>query len=483
MRDVRIRPALGAIDRAVRVVIVGMAALIATQAHAQDGLEPIQCALCPTLTEVPWTYRVGGGTGVFDLPSDPNCGPTPGNPCPHYINNLRNFTHVGANRFVERIDFRVDAFDSELCCDVLNLSRAGLARTSLRGTPALGWYPLPADGTSLEAKPAFLEFATDLSVTRQGFNLGAVRVCCGTPDNDPMILSQSMRFSGVLLGDRDTVYYRTFNLGASQHQTLVLNGAPGTDFDLYLRCGALPTGTQFDFRGFSADSQEHLEIPQFCAAMFVAVNSFRGAGKYDLYMAFHRPGSHHTMTAGFDFAATAAQIGQFASTLQGAARRFFGATEGQHSIDRIDLFTNRDCGNCNGAACDICFRNAPGTANSPVCRAGTINVFQSYFGSPAGVAHEFGHRWFCLGDEYVNGNQWQCGHSIMANPFGDQHNFCYDGDHPRDPLPGAPPTGLASAWRQASNARVISSEISSTPDNYDFADFDFNGAVGVVIVH
>jgi hypothetical protein len=41
---------------------------------------------CPVPANFAWNYRVGGGTGVFDLPSDPNC--TSG--CPQYINKLNH---------------------------------------------------------------------------------------------------------------------------------------------------------------------------------------------------------------------------------------------------------------------------------------------------------------------------------------------------------------------------------------------------------
>jgi hypothetical protein len=118
-----------------------------------------------------------------------------------------------------------------------------------------------------------------------------------------------------------------------------------------------------------------------------------------------------------------------------------------------------------------------------------MNVFQSYFGNPGGMAHEFGHRWFCLGDEYVNGSQWQCGHSIMANPFGDQHNFCNNNtdfnriEHPRDAQPGVTPTTLPAAWTQAANAGAITGSLSGTPDNYNYAGFDFNGLAATVLTH
>lgn len=467
--------------------IAGIGLVLCAQRAQAQVFSPVQCSACPTMTQVSWTYRVGGGTGVFELPSDPNCSATAGNPCPHYINNLSNGLYVSANHSVKQIDFRVDAFDTEACCDPLSISRAGLAGTTLLGTPATGWYPGANDGTSLEQKPTFVNFVSDFSITRPGFSIGAARVCCGAADNTPAILSQTTRFSGVLLGTGDTVYYHMFNLGANQHQSLALKGPAGMDFDVYVRCGALPTATQFDFRGFSADAMEYIDVPAYCASIYVAVNAFSGSGQYDLAMAFHSPSSHHAMTAGFDFAATQAQIAQFAATLQGAAQRFYGATEGQHVIDRIDLYTNQSCANCNGATCGICFHDTPGTGNSPICGASQMNVFQSYFGSPTGMAHEFGHRWFCLGDEYVNGSQWQCGHSIMANPFGDQHNFCNNDamhtEHPRDALPGVTPTALAAAWSQAASAGAITSSVSGTPDNYNYAGFDFNGLAAVVVTH
>jgi len=436
------------------------------------------------MQEVSWQYRVGGGTGVFELPSDPNCVSTTGNQCPHYINNINNGVYVSANQNVKQIDFRVDSFESEACCDSLALSRAGLAQTKLQGTPTTGWYSTPNDGTSLERKPALLSFVTDFSITNRGFNIGRARVCCGVADtSDPVFLTQITRHSGVLLGNNDTVYYKIANLGAGQHQWVALKGPAGADFDLYARCGSLPTPTQYNFRGFSVNAQEFIDIPPTCPLLYIAVNSFRGAGQFDIYMDFHAANSHHTMSAGFDFVPSAAQITQITATLQGAARRFFGATEGQQIIDRVDVYTNGSCSNCNGRACEICFKNSGGTGLSPVCSAGTISIFQGYFGSPGGVAHELGHRWFCAGDEYVNGSQWQCGHSIMANPFGDQHNMCIDRNHKRDGNPLATATSLPPAWTQAANGGAVVTTPTTTPDNYDYSDFDFNELVGTIVTH
>jgi len=100
-----------------------------------------------------------------------------------------------------------------------------------------------------------------------------------------------------------------------------------------------------------------------------------------------------------------------------------------------------------------------------------------------------GHHFNCLYDEYEQpqiGLLTECGHSIMASHYFTNNNYCYCnnqpagqnkcaqtyGDHGWDPTPpntGALQTG--TAWINL--APTSPYPISSTPDNYDFHDFNF----------
>ena len=107
---------------------------------------------------------------------------------------------------------------------------------------------------------------------------------------------------------------------------------------------------------------------------------------------------------------------------------------------------------------------------------------------PRVVAHENGHLFGCLYDEYndVAGTPSHCGHSIMGNFFAspNNQNLCYcdnwngsvcavnAGDHNRDgnatPNPIRPP-----AWNAITTAPYVNVP-TQTPDNYNYENFYFN---------
>ena len=130
--------------------------------------------------------------------------------------------------------------------------------------------------------------------------------------------------------------------------------------------------------------------------------------------------------------------------------------------------------NCGGSPCDICFKNQPGTGDA-VCDQ-SVNVYQEYFAEPQGLSHEFGHFKYCVGDEYyVNAEgitRYQCGHSNMANAFGNQNNFCVDFDHKKDKYPDAGASTSPSVMHQAYQyGRAINTQ-NVTFDNFDYETFD-----------
>lgn len=62
-----------------------------------------------------------------------------------------------------------------------------------------------------------------------------------------------------------------------------VDGPPSADFDLYVRKGAPPTTSQWDFRAFTTSSDERLRIPVNAGEqLFVMVRSFSGAGNYKI---------------------------------------------------------------------------------------------------------------------------------------------------------------------------------------------------------
>jgi serine protease len=65
-----------------------------------------------------------------------------------------------------------------------------------------------------------------------------------------------------------------------------LSGPSNADFDLYVNegSGTCPTHSNYDYRGFSIDSQETIVIddPDTSAPLFVMVDSWSGSGSYTL---------------------------------------------------------------------------------------------------------------------------------------------------------------------------------------------------------
>jgi hypothetical protein len=71
----------------------------------------------------------------------------------------------------------------------------------------------------------------------------------------------------------------------------------------------------------------------------------------------------------------------------------------------------------------------------------------------------------------------------MANPWGDNNNYCVDFDHMQDKNPAAPDSTLSSVMTQAYSAGTAVDSENVTFDNYDYEAFDFNGLVGNIVQH
>ena len=62
-----------------------------------------------------------------------------------------------------------------------------------------------------------------------------------------------------------------------------LDGPQGVDFDIYVRKGAEPTATEYDYRGYTGSADEKIRIkPAESGEYYVMVRSYRGAGDFTL---------------------------------------------------------------------------------------------------------------------------------------------------------------------------------------------------------
>ena len=74
-----------------------------------------------------------------------------------------------------------------------------------------------------------------------------------------------------------------FELEVPQTLAIVLDGPDDADFDLYVRKGAEPTVSEWDWRAFSISADERVLVPADPSEKyFVMVRSFEGAGDYTL---------------------------------------------------------------------------------------------------------------------------------------------------------------------------------------------------------
>jgi hypothetical protein len=344
------------------------------------------------------------------------------------------------------------------------------------------WLVFDTQGGSLESTRGNIRFTTDITVGGPGFQFSQLSFCTTrtTRDTSAAQWQPGNVHVGALFGPGDYVMFQ----GDSY---LRFEGGGPADFDLYARCNAPPNDGQWDFRGYSADSQEFIDVTGCQGTLYVAAHSHSGSGVFSVVLNNHEPTQGHTtlMRAGTNFNALPGEMSTFTNTLRRGARHFYGATEGAQVIKDIWLYNSGACGpqSCGGQPCDICFRSDLNTGLAPLCAAGEISLYYYYWNSPQGFSHELGHQKFCAQDEYTSfgGNHMlNCGHSVMAQHDTDNKNFCIPSDHLHDGTPGAnqyPPT---STWEQAVAAGRAAAVLTETQDNYDYMDFDFNNTVGAV---
>lgn len=471
--------------RILQCLLAGAMFCVPSWAKAGETFSPFQCSSCNTWQEVDFKYKSTGSiANDYDHASQPNCTSS----CPRYINNLEDYRFVYANKYVDKLEFRLASFETEVNYDFLKYREAGGTYSVLHGSPSLTWYGI-ASSSVLQENPMQLALTTDRSVNYAGFHIDKVRVCCQTSAGSATPsanMELGVRYQGVLLAQHDVVMFTVPAPAANQELNLAMWGA-GTDFDLYARCNAVPTETNFDAAARSGDSREFLNMSTSCGSpgvWYVAVQAYSGTGQFNLVASHMRSDKNISVwRAGTDFNASQLQMNSFRDQLLLSARQFYGQTEGQVLIRDQHLYNSNGCGPtaCGGNACDVCFKNVSGTGFAP-CES-YVDIMQSYFGDVEGLAHEYGHYFFCVYDEYIPDTTIDnCGHSNMANPWGPNNNFCTGHNHELDRDSGATDTGLDSVWATVWTAGdKIVTNTGRNQDNYDYVAHDFNGVINVTV--
>lgn len=476
---------------------------------------PYQCAQCNSWSgEVPYSFTTGNGADI----------------APHWQigNSYGNATHHHryflASAYVSKVRFRLASLNTGGDFDdYLGFRQPG--QTFVKKTFfAFGeWVEPPTSASSrIQKQPIELSFFSDASVFSTGFNVDKVQVCCAaspSPMNELHQLEAGTRYTGVLLAPNDVVFAKKAASPPGTRIHAILWGATGNDFDLYVKCGAPPTITDYDYVGYSGDSKEFIATwppdvwPYPCQGQqwYFAVHAYSGSGQFSLVVSDSKWSSTPsqsgvaTLRVGVNFQATGTQLTAYSTVVRDGIRRFFGATEGQvlASDCRIWNNTGSACQDCGGQKCDICFTQSAERSNNtgPMCKeANQVKINTDCWDDSHCIAHELGHYLTCIQDEYgpqdctsTTTCEVYCGHSMMAlTKESGQDNLCvkHTGvpggftDHLSDPEPGATtlpcPPGVVctpSSWDFAVNNGRAFSEPESTPDNYDYVDHDFNSAI------
>jgi hypothetical protein len=267
-------------------------------------------------------------------------------------------------------------------------------------------------------------------------------------------------------------------------------GPTGADYDLYVRCAAMPTESSFTFRGFSGDSQEFIEAKNgTCpcgSTWYVAVQAFSNTpGQFNLVHSKHYTSEHRTVArAAISCNRDDATVQSYMTEMSHAFKHYFGATEGTQFWDTLEMRNN------SNASSMVYYRCNNGRPNAGRC-SGDVEMYQDWFDGDT-LSHELGHHVSCVGDEYEDGKGTECGHSIMGSQWLANNNMCYcsnwnqggsptsdsrcqigAGNHSRDPSPAnISATNEGPVWTNLKNRSPFA--ITSTPDNYDYTNFDFN---------
>jgi len=465
---------------------------------------PIQCSPGTFVNFRIGTDAPGGGSRLpFDLIRGPLCTTSSWGPCPHYPNGTVWDRKVFGNRFVSDLRYNFASFATEFQHDTLSFDHFDgtswvnhYAQNGIIGPHTSYSNPRPV-GQNFQANPDRLRFRSDASVHGPGFSISEVIASCDSTYTSGNVAGQiyrSERNSGILFGDGDVVYLRIVD---SDHYGVVLWGdasnTAGADFDLYARCGALPTNTIFDQRGFRVGQQEILDLGS-CNTWYLAVHSFQGAGMFNVLATPHR---HNTIDVGIGIPAPAPSVPPPATIPNqywtDVARGLFAASEGGMFVNfrnHTNPETTANVGKCGSPAvpCVAMVDSASNTGGQTRYPAPGPSAYMGMMTPVIIRIHEIGHSWLLLPDEYIRlpdmTEHIGCAGTMMsAGLLFDVFNLCTQATHRKHfgtAGPTAHPTpgwGTGSWWWSLSGNGVAPSW---SMDPYDFMDFNFNNIVGSV---
>lgn len=515
------RPTLG-LRQAVLCTVVAVT-LHATAFPPSVRAAPFErqsCPTCPNATFVKYTYdssdpnevRPNPYAGVQSTWPDAWDYPEGVGPGDHYGSAIRDYSHfIHANGYVEEIKLVFDYFDLVDDQDYLSIwsgfemgeysghqpSSPPFVHTAHRQTilgqvrgfnkfwvrlrlNTLGPYERGFTGGGYPPQTDAKNYVTD-----DGFNISLATVCCGAlaDDLNPGLLEDTERHQLMLLGAGDFLTFKYDNdlAGTGSIVAIWANDIDGfARYDIYARCNAPPTHDVYDystvddpqtFRQALLLRSNKCTIP---GTWYITVHQETGdvSGTMNLVVTRHFNTERHHVDVGFDFSPTSIEKAKATATVPTAARLFYGASEGSQVIKSIRFHDTTSCNDCAGEVCDVCWSDSPLRSFAEGGCQGRVTIRTGCWESPGCVAHEWGHAFMCLADEYCDGCYGfapllYCSHGMMGGYYA-TNNFCIDDDHQRDTFPVAPnyplPPG-GGVWPQASSPVVINN---TTPDPYDY---------------
>ncbi len=497
------------------------------------------CSACPIREQVNYAYNSRDPNEVRpnpyageELTWPDNWGaawdyPASAGPGDHYGSAIQDLDHLlYANGKVQEVFFRFSRFELVDGLDYLTIWNAGSTASSYTGQQPGGWflshtaYRTTTNTYSFASNPIVFRFHTLDSYERgftggaappyhplgfpyhpflndlrnyetdDGFRIGLTSVCCDQLAVGPTIeLIPTTRHQLLLLGEGDTLFFHYPNDRADVDNIVAIwenDIASDATYDIYAKCNAPPSHDNYDLstkNNTETINQALLLEDEFCTVpgtWHIAVHQEAGAesGTVNLVVSPHYENRRRHVDVGFDCTANDCSIAQAKGTLQEAARFFYGATEGSHVIKSIEIHQTSSCNDCNGQTCDLCWSDVGGASN---WNGSYTTITRQFWAAPSGVAHEWGHQYMGLPDEYVNaGELYNCGHSIMAAQWL-TNNLCGPNDHWRDTIPGAgsvSPASSGAVWPHGSAPFSFSNAL----DSYDYFEHPMGNYVGNIQV-
>ena len=450
-------------------------------------------------------------------------------------NNTYDFHDINATPAVTGLSFHFSSFQTEVKNDRLEF---GLFPTPIIFSGPMGAFDTPpmTNSGSAAGDPWLvdLNYVTDKANPSQGFTIDSATItsCATAPIPVQNIYDVAeRRVIGILTGTDDTLYYSYpppkvvppgIQLGP-QSLHIALTTAPSltnTNFDIYLSCGSVPTASSYMVAGVSPGSQEFIDVlllTQCLSRWYIAVNSAQGAGAFELNVVY---GADQPVCVRFENGSfTKAQEDSLRNQVLKSVGGVFGSTGGVVLMTPIQFINdvNADCDNSiisnpgatNGfrhvnlkASCgrsSTASQEDYGNAHSDLCTDYTLSG--GTIGAHRILAHEMGHLFWSLPDEYNDAHGAQCGHSMMSTADATYYSLCTQWNHTLDPVMGAdayhdpgqpvsaPPFGdNQSMWNklvfdQYGPPYTDQVQQADTAENYDYLDFNFNASSTVIDVH